>query len=243
MNVTDIMTTPAITVGPHEPIRQVAALLVERRISALPVVARGRLVGIVSEADLLHRHELGTSTDTSRAWWRRFASGHSPEAYIRSHAVRVHDVMTRNVVTIGEDAALHEVVALLESCHIRRLPVMRAQRVVGVVSRSDLVRALARAAQASVPGPAPNDAGIAQRLLLELKRHDWGRPTYTSVSVSRGVVHYRGLFFSDSERDASRVAAENIDGVRAVCDHRFRYQQIARFSKRLPLDRPGRHAG
>ena len=108
MNAADIMTAPAISVDPDATVPQISALLLERRISAVPVVAGGRLVGIVSEADLLRRHEIGTDGESgSVAWWRRmFGTDESIREYIKSHALRAFDIMTREVVTVGPRASV-----------------------------------------------------------------------------------------------------------------------------------------
>jgi CBS domain-containing protein len=146
MKVSDIMTSPVITVGPNTPVRDVAGLLYENRISAVPVLESGRLVGLVSEGDLLHRHEIGTDHNApAGAWWRRlFERDRSPAEYIKSHAKRARDVMTRQVVSIASDAPLAEAADLFAARGIKRVPVMRRGELVGIVSRADLVRALAR---------------------------------------------------------------------------------------------------
>lgn len=230
VKATDIMTAPAITVGPEAPVAQVAMLLSRHRISAVPVVEEGRMVGLVSEADLLHRHEIGTDGRVRpESGWRRLL-GHdsTPAEYAKSHAVRARDVMTRDVIAIGADTPIDEIVALLEKRNVKRVPVMRGAEVVGVVSRADVVRVLARYHRAPA-APALSDAAIEARLTAELARHSWWRMPYSSVRVENGVVHFSGIIDSPDEqawRDAARVAAENVAGVRAVEDHRFTMYDI-----------------
>ncbi|MGQ0546313.1 MAG: CBS domain-containing protein [Betaproteobacteria bacterium] len=225
MKAKDIMTSPVVSVGPDATVREVAALMLDMRISAVPVLEAGRLAGIVSEADLLHRHELGTEA-SGRPWWVRLLSADaSLEEYVKSHARRAGDVMTRKVVSVADDAPLAAVVSLLERHGVKRLPVLRGERLVGIVSRSDLVRALARRS-----GPAKRasreDEAIRRDVLAELKRHPWWRRVASNVVVSGGFVHFWGTIEMQAERDAARVAAENVPGVRGVEDHRLRVYDL-----------------
>ena len=231
MKATDIMTAPAISVAPETLVAQIAALLSRHRISAVPVVEGGRLVGIVSEADLLHRHELGTDGHARpRTGWRRVLFGRDASAaeYAKSHARRARDVMTREAISIAADTPINEVVELLEKRSVKRVPVVRGEEVIGIVSRADVVRALA--AQANAPAAPPlSDRAIQERLAAELEHQPWWRAPYSSVRVENGVVHYSGIIDSPDEqawRDAARVAAENLAGVRAVEDHRFTLRDI-----------------
>jgi CBS domain-containing protein len=223
VKASDIMTSPVITAAPQTPVSEIAALLAEHRISAVPVLEDGRLVGLVSEADLMHRHEIGTDLTAPKAsgWRRWFTADRSAVEYTRSHARRAHDVMTREVVSIAANAGVERIVALFEARGIRRLPVVRGKQLVGIVSRADLIRALAtkgRAVKAARPG---NDATIRSQLIAELQRQPWWRSPSDNVLVADGVVHYWGIIDSHDERDAARVAAENVAGVRGVEDHRF----------------------
>ena len=222
MKASDIMSSPAITVGPQTPIPDVAALLAGHRISAVPVVEHGRLVGLVSEADLLHRHEIGTdrTAPAGPGWLRLFNADSSAAEYTRSHAVQARDVMTQKVVSIAADATVGEIVALLEKRKVKRLPVLRGHELVGIVSRADVVRALAAKARSIRTAQPGDDKAIQARLVAELERQPWWS-LYSSVLVTGGVVHYRGIIDSYDQRDAARVAAENVPGVRGVEDHRF----------------------
>jgi CBS-domain-containing membrane protein len=214
MQAKDIMTSPVITVTPDSDIRETAQRLLEHRISAVPVVDKaGRLVGIISESDLMRREDAGTGRQAS--WWLSLFS--DPErqmrAYVKSHSLRVADVMTANVVTVEEDTPVDEVADLLGRKGIKRVPVMRNGGVVGIVSRADLLRGLiARRAsrEASADDRAIKaavlkgfaEAGVNERLL--------------NVVVSGGTVHIWGVAESEKERDAIRVAAESAPGVGSV---------------------------
>jgi len=223
MKASDIMTSPVFTVEPDAQVKDVAAMLFERRISAVPVVEKGTLVGIVSEADLLRRQEIGTEClGQGGSWWLRlFSANPSVEGYIKSHARHARDVMTREVVTVSPDAALAEVAQILETRDIGRVPVVEAGQLVGDVSRANLVQALAVAAGTADASLSADDQSIRRLLLAELERHDWWRVDRANVIVTDGVVHFWGMVESDDARPAARVAAENVPGVRGVDDHRF----------------------
>ena len=221
MKARDIMTSPVITVNPQTRVRHIAALLLRHGISALPVVERGKLVGIVSEADLLHRHEIGTEGRARGSWWLRLLSAdHSIDDYVKSHATRARDIMTAKVVCVSPDTPLGEIARRLEKHGVKRLPVLEGKRLVGIVSRSNLVQALAAKARATDPG-STSDGAIRERLSKELARHGWWVATTSNIVVTDGVVHYFGLVDNDAQRRAARVAAESVPGVRGVTDHRI----------------------
>jgi CBS domain-containing protein len=223
MNASDIMTSPVITVGPDTAVRHIAGLLFEHRISAVPVLENGMLVGIVSEADLLHRYEIGTDHTPrwkSSSWWLElFSADRSVADYIKSHATRARDIMTKDVVSVPPDTPVAEIATLLEKRGVKRVPVLQGDRVVGIVSRSNLVQALAVKGRALNAGDS-GDGAIRIRLSAELERQSWWRPTISSIIVTDGVVHYFGMIDSEAQRQAARVAAETVPGVRAVEDHR-----------------------
>ncbi len=227
MNAEDVMTSPVLTVRPETLVREIAALLLERRISAVPVVENGRLVGLVSEADLLHRHEIGTDCIArSGSWWLRlFSADPSLEDYIKSHARQARDVMTREIVSVAPDTPVAEIADLLESCGIRRVPVLRDGRLIGIVSRANLIQALAVERRSGRPAHPSDDKTIRERLLDELERQPWWRSS-SNLIVTDGVVHYWGIIDAEVERQAARVAAESIPGVRHVEDHRLSIQSI-----------------
>jgi CBS domain-containing protein len=226
MRANDVMTQNVITVRPDVTVQALAALLAERGISATPVVdSDGRMVGIVSEGDLLHRAELGTERKGKRrsSWWLEdFAAGLARD-YVKSHGRTVADIMTREVVTVSEETDLAEVATLLETKRIKRVPVTRDGKIVGIVSRANLVRALGATSVAVAPegGNVDDDRSIRERLLAELADKKWtGGIWAQDIVVNGGIVHlWLGAEASGERRQAMRVAAENIAGVRDVTVH------------------------
>ena len=226
MRAMDVMTTNVITISPITTVQEIAQLLSERNISGVPVVdASNRLIGIVSEGDLLHRVETGTEQRLRRrrrSWWLdRFAAEEElARDYVKSHGRTAEDVMTREVVTVSESTDLAEVANLLETKRIKRVPVVKDGQLVGIVSRANLVRALATAGSRFTADTAPDDRAIRQKLVEELRGQEWVHTWAADIIVTDGVVH---IWVSDdrpqAEKDALRVAAENIPGVRAVEEH------------------------
>ncbi len=228
MNAKDVMTSKVITVTSGTLVSEVARLLFERRISALPVLDGEQLVGIVSEADLLHRYEIGTDCALGAdPWWMRlFSADRSPAEYVKSHARYARDIMTREVATVAPDTPLAAIATLLEKRRIKRVPVLDDGHLVGIVSRSDLVHAMVSAARAGAPaGPFTDDA-IRALLMAELRRQAWWRKELAKVTVEQGVVTFAGLIETESERIAARVAAETVPGVRSVVDERLAYRDL-----------------
>lgn len=217
-----VMTTPVISVRSDNTIGSVANLLVEHGISAVPVIDGDELVGIVSEGDLVHRAEIGTAP-RHRSWWLSLFQDNASLAaeYTKSHSARVADVMTRNVATVAEVTPLAEVARLLDKKRIKRVPVMHFGKVIGIVSRANLVRALAAAATNAPPAPpSQNDETIRRQLLAALGAEPWVSNDNSNITVCEGVVTFWGTVGSVEERKASQVLAENIAGVRRVEDHR-----------------------
>ena len=224
MRAMDVMTTNVITVDPSTSVQEVARLLSERSISGVPVVdSQNRLVGIVSEGDLLHRVETGTERRVRRrrSWWLDTIGSDEELArdYVKSHGRTAKDVMTRDVISVAETTELADVATLLETKRIKRVPVVRDGQLVGIVSRANLVRALA-AAGGQPTSASADDRTIRQNLLAELKGREWVHTWAADIIVRDGVVH---LWVSDDrpeeERQALRVAAENVPGVRGVEEH------------------------
>jgi len=215
MKARDIMVSPVITVKPSHSVHDVANVFLEHRISAAPVVDdSGTLVGIISEGDLLRRSETSTERDRM-SWLRLFTAGEVlAEEYLKAHARRAADVMTKRVVTATPDTPLKDVATLLERNSIKRIPIVSAGRLVGIVSRSNLVQALATAPKGL--DIHLSDAAIRDKLLSHLYREPWSHTSQLNVTVHDGVVDIWGICHSDAEREAVRVAAENIPGVRAV---------------------------
>ncbi len=220
LHAKDIMTREVVSIRSDSTVAEAAAAMVAHHISAVPVMEAGRLVGIVSEGDLIHRVEIGTA-EPRRSWWLRlFKDGMSlAEEYARSHSRHVADLMTRDVHTVDELTPVPQIADLLDRVRIKRVPVMRGTRVVGIVSRADLVKAIAGTRLGSGESRT-DDAGIRARLLDELQGQPWTSASEASVEVEGGIVSFRGTVGSEDERRATRVLAENIEGVRRVEDYR-----------------------
>lgn len=219
MKARDIMTTKVVTVNPQTPVRDVAALMIQKHISGVPVLSdSGALVGLISEGDLLRRPEIGTEKHRRR--WLSFFTRVDEQAreFAKSHALRAADVMTKQVVHVAEDTSLGDVVEMMEKHNVKRLPVLADGKLVGIVSRRDMLRALAWQA-APMPPPPEGDAAIRAIMNDVLKNEEWAMSAIVNVIVSEGVVHLWGVIDSDEQRRALRVAAENIPGVSAVEDH------------------------
>jgi CBS domain-containing protein len=219
MQARDVMVSPVITVGKIATVRDVAKILLEKRISAVPVVDNvGKVIGIVTESDLMHRAEAGTERPYS--WWVHFLAGDATMAadYVKSHATRIEDVMTTDVVTATPETLLHEIAMLFEERQIKRVPIVNNDGdLVGIVSRANLIQAVA-SARPKLEMTLP-DSTIRQKLLDELKKKSWAHTHNLGVTVTNGVVDLWGYAASADQRGAIRVAAEAIPGVTAVNDH------------------------
>lgn len=221
MKAKDVMTPHIVSARQDNTVSEVADLLLTHCISALPVLDdTGTLVGIVSEGDLIRRTEIGTA-DRKRSWWLRILAGNAMLAseYVKSHATHVRDVMTRKVISVQEDTSLSDIAAILERHRIKRVPVLQNGKIVGIVSRANLIQGLA-AAKIEPIAADTNDSTIRLKVLEALKGQPWSSIGMGGVTVTSGVVEFWGLYDSDEERQASRVAAESIPGVRKVEDHR-----------------------
>jgi CBS domain-containing protein len=231
MRAMDVMTANVITVGPDTSVQDLARLLSERGISGVPVVnSEERLVGIVSEGDLLHRAETGTDPRPAsrRSWWLNTIAKKDDLArdYVKSYGRKVKDIMTTDVVSVTDTTQLADVAVLLETKRIKRVPVVHDGKIIGIVSRANLVRALAAMNNEPATDANDDDRTIRDKLLAELKRQewftvqDWCKIWTADVIVKDGVVHF---WLCDDqpqeERRALRVAAENIVGVRRVEEH------------------------
>jgi CBS domain-containing protein len=219
MNAADVMTRHVISIAPDAPIEDAVKLMLDRGISGIFVVdAAGQLAGVVTEGDLLRRTELGTGRE--RSWWLKLlvSPGRQAEDFTRAHGRKVSDVMTGTVVSVDVDAPLTEIVELMERHRIKRVPVTEKGRVVGVVSRADLLRALAVTARQVqlLPG---DDRAIRNRLLDALEKEAWTPVSTLNVTVSDGVVDIWGTISDEQERRAIAVIAENTPGVKQVNDH------------------------
>jgi CBS domain-containing protein len=219
MKARDVMVSPVVTVGENETVRDVAKLLIAKRISAVPVAdSAGKVLGIVTEADLLHRLEAGTERPAS--WWLSLISGDRAveDDYIKSHATKVREVMTRDVKTVDPDTPLGEIANLFEEHHINRVPIVsKGGELVGIVSRANIVQVVASVRPKLEI--SSSDVEIRKRLMDELKKQPWSHMHRLNVTVTGGIVDLWGFVEFDEERRAIKVAAESIPGVTGVNDH------------------------
>jgi CBS domain-containing protein len=217
MRAHQIMTRPVFTVLPEATVLEAANLMLERHISGLPVVdAGGKLVGIVSEGDFIRRSEIGTQRKRSRLLNFILGPGRAATDFVHEHGCRIAEIMTNDPVTISEDTPLEAIVALMEKNKLKRLPVMRGEKLVGIVSRANLLQAVASLAR-QVPDPTADDDHIRNRIIDALGKKDWC-PHSLSVVVRDGVVDLSGIITDERSRPAAIVCAENIAGVKKVHD-------------------------
>jgi len=220
MKAADIMTRTVQSVSPDLPVEEVAKFMLARRISAAPVLdGSGHLIGMVSEGDLMRRSELGT--EKHRSWWLRLFVGADYEAheFVKTHGRKARDVMTRKLVTVTEDTPVADIVGLLEEHRIKRVPVMRGDRMTGIVSRANLLRAFASREANTQAATNEQDRDIQLRLNAALEKQPWWHKRACHVVVADGIVHLWGTAESAEEREAIRVAAETTSGVRGVKNH------------------------
>ena len=218
MRAHQIMTRPVISVTPETTIVDAANIMLQKHVSGLPVVdAAGKLVGIISEGDFIRRSEIGTQRKRGR--FLKFILGPGQEAidFVREHGRKIAEIMTPEPITIGEDTPLEEIVQLMEKNNVKRLPVTRGDKIVGIVSRSNLLQAVASVAR-EIPDPTADDDHIRNRVIDALAKNDWC-PFGLSVIVRDGIVHLSGVITEERSRQAAIVAAENVTGVNKVHDH------------------------
>ncbi|MFQ5827638.1 MAG: CBS domain-containing protein [Candidatus Methylomirabilia bacterium] len=225
MKAKDIMTTKVVSVRRDTPVNEIATLLLDRHISGVPVTdAEGHVLGVVTEGDLIQRAE----APPRRSWWLAFFSDADVMAreFVKSHGLKAWDVMTKEVLTVTEDTSLADIARLLEEKRIKRVPVVRDGHLVGIVSRADVIRALAARGVEPAPPEAKEDETIRKQLLEALRREPWADTHLLNIVVDRGIVHIWGLVRSPNERRALRVAAENIPAVRHVSDHTVLWEDV-----------------
>lgn len=217
----DIMTTPVLTVSADTTVAEIAALMLEKCISAVPVVDDAdAVIGIVSEGDLMRRPESDTDT-RKRSWWLELWRG-APELaqeYSKSHGQRASDVMTKNVVSVSEETAAADIAQILEEKHIKRVPVVRDGKLVGIVSRSNLLRGLATRKAAPLSPVGKDDRSLQRDVLAALRKEPWADAAFAGATVEDGVVHLWGMAESVEQRRAYEVAAAAVPGVKSVENH------------------------
>lgn len=217
MRVKDVMTRNVISVDANKSVLTAAQLMLKNRISGLPVVDReGELVGIVSEGDFLRRGELGTQRQ--RRKWVEFivGPGRLAEEYVHVAGRKIEQIMTPDPYTVAEDASLEDVVETMERRHIKRLPVTRGGRMVGIISRANLMHALASFAR-EMPAAVVGDSAIRDNILATLSKTRWA--PHINVVVKNGVAELWGIITDERERQGIIVAVENSPGVKQVHDH------------------------
>jgi CBS domain-containing protein len=218
MRAHQIMTRQVITVSPETPLVEAARLMLQKHVSGLPVVdTTGAVVGMVSEGDFLHRCEIGPPRKRSRLMTFLLGTGRSAEDYVHEHGRRISEIMTSSPITVGEDATLQDLVALMEQNNIKRVPVMREGKLVGIVSRSNLLQTVACLAR-DIPDPTADDDHIRLRVTDEIEKSGFC-PLGLNVVVRDGIVHLSGAITDERSRMACVVAAENVQGVVKVHDH------------------------
>jgi CBS domain-containing protein len=236
MRAHQIMTRNVITVRADTLIREAAGLMLQQRISGLPVVdENNRLVGIVSEGDFIRRSEIGTQRPY--IGWLDFLWGPGKAAvdFVRENGRKVGDIMTKGeLFTASEDLPLDQIVQLMERHNIKRIPVMREDVLVGIVTRTDLLRTVASLVR-DIPDPTADDDHIRSRILSSIQKYEW-RPLQLGVTVRDGIVHLSGMITDERYRQAAIVAAENVQGVRLVHDHLYSFDSASGLSFRSPED-------
>ena len=218
MRAHQIMTRSVITIAPDASILEAAKTMLQHHVSGLPVVdAAGRLVGIVSEGDFIRRGEIGTQRKRGR--WLTFLLGAGATAadYVHEHGRKVSDVMTSDPVSVTEDATLEEIVNAMETNGVKRLPVMKDGKLAGIVSRANLLQAVAGLSR-DIPDPTADDDHIRSRVIAAIENNDWS-PFGLNVIVRDGIVHLSGVITEERSPQAAIVAAQNVAGVQKVHDH------------------------
>ena len=218
MNASDVMTRNVLTVGRETSVTNAIRVMLDNNVSGLPVLDNGKVVGIVTEGDLLRRSETGTERHRPRWLEILMGPGRMAGEYVRTHGRKVKEIMTTDVIGVAGDAPLDEVVGLMERRRIKRVPVIEGDVLVGVVSRLDLLRALLRTIEAEHSEDRGDD-DIREQILAELAKAAWVPRDGLSISVKDGVVDLNGVILEEKERQALRIVAENTPGVRAVEDH------------------------
>ena len=218
MKAQDIMTRDVTTVSPDTSVRDIAALMMEKHISGVPVLTdNGKIIGMVSQSDLLHRAEVGT--ERKHKWWfRTFADSDAlAREYAKAHGLKAHDIMSRYVVSVRDDAELRDVADILDSHRIKRVPVVQEGRLVGIITRGDLVRALSQV-QISKAAKKIDNAALHKTLHDRIRTQSWINDSYINLTVNDGVVELWGFVVTTDQHSALRALVEETDGVSRVED-------------------------
>lgn len=222
MLVGEIMTRDVVTVTTDTTVAEVARLFSEKKVSGVPVLDKhGAVAGVVSEADLLHRAEI--RTERRHAWWSALFETDTSLAreFVRQGARKVSDIMNTNLITVAENATLASAAELLDKHRIKRLVVLRGDKLAGIISRADIVRAIVKTSQAKAgtTSATGSDDAIRQTLLDRMADASWAKVQLVNTHVRDGVVELTGFVGSEAQKQALRVLAENTPGVELVRDH------------------------
>jgi|SRR3954451_11749623 len=219
MRVKDVMTSKIVSVSPQASVAEAIRLMVHSHVSGLPVIdATGKLVGVLSEGDLLRRIEIGTTKKTHRLEYL-FRPGHLADVYKQTHGRKVEELMSTDVSSIDQSLPLGSAVSLMEKRRIKRLPVTDGDKLVGIITRADFIRALGSFVTQVYEESATSDAEIRSRILKETQHQSWAPKGTLDVDVKDGIVQLRGTLTDERQRDAIKVLAENVPGVRGIDDH------------------------
>lgn len=218
MRADQIMTRDVITIRPVGAIADAAKMMLRHHISGLPVVdAAGGLRGIISEGDFLRRVEIGTQKQGG-GWLRILVGpGKAASEYVHEQGRKVSEIMTSDLCPVTRDASLGDIVELMEKNNIKPVPVVDKERMVGIVTRSNLMLAVSVIPD-NVPGPTGDDDQIRDKILKSFEENDWAT-VGLGVIIKDGVVHLSGMIIDERSRQASIVTAENVPGVKRVHDH------------------------
>jgi CBS domain-containing protein len=218
MNVGEIMVRDVVAVGPETSVREVAQLMLQRRISGVPVIdAERKVLGMVSEGDLIRRPEIDTDHAPS-GWLGVFLSGEErARAFVKSHGRLAGEVMTQPALSVAPSTPLSEVVRLMERHRVKRLVVVEHGKLAGLVSRADLLRAMV--SHGDGEPAASSDSAVRARIERILRDEDWAASAYVHVQVEGAVAHLWGTVESAAQREALILAVRAVPGVKAVEPH------------------------
>jgi CBS domain-containing protein len=218
MRAHQVMTRNVVSLRPDTSIADAAKVMLQQHISGLPVISEaGKLVGIISEGDFVRRAEIGTQRKRGRWLKILLGPGRAATDFVHEQGRKVGEIMTPEPVTVTEDATLQDIVVVMEKNHVKRLPVIRGDQLVGIVTRANLLQAVADLAR-DVPDPTADDDHIRNRVFAAIEKNDWC-PIALTVTVRDGIVHLSGVISEERSRQAAIVAAENVSGVKKVHDY------------------------
>lgn len=218
MKARDVMTRPVLSIDAEAPIAFAVRVMLQRKISGLPVIdAAGNLVGVVTEGDFLRRAEAGTKHTQPR--WLEFMMGPGALAdqYVKAHGRKISEVMSTEVKTATEDTPLEDVVAMMERYHVKRIPIVRGKKLIGIVTRANLLRALA-SMMPQETGASADDEKIRASILAQLRSETWAPAATVEAAVRDGIVTLTGCVLDERQRAALKVLVENVAGVKEVRD-------------------------